>query len=386
MRGVTTDPDVGRPGDGWLRWTLCVSTINRLDSLELCVRCALAQTRLPSEIVIVDASDDWDVGRDRISALVAGTGIPLTYLAARKKSLTVQRNQGIQVARADILFLIDDDSLLFPDAAKEIMRLYEAPGAGDVVAIGLDARSDSPVPEAVQPSGQKGTTAGKAALRLSHLGVISWINREVFMLTNDRLFFEYTPRPCSFSADGFAALQLSDARYANHITGFRLTARRAIALKEPFNALLLGYSALEDLDAVYRWRRHGYTIQSRKAGVYHYTATASRLSRKKSTQLCQTNIALFVRMNSKDLRHDGLFLSIRLLRRCLAELLKDALTQRFSFPGLRGVIAAAPVMFRVMTMPNDALPGWYERYQSDLLWGRPTPPPPPGLGHQQGAS
>lgn len=78
--------DMSDSGAG-LTWALCVATLNRIDALETCVRCALAQTRSPAEIVIVDASDTWAEHRERIAAVVGGREVPLRHLKAERRSL-----------------------------------------------------------------------------------------------------------------------------------------------------------------------------------------------------------------------------------------------------------------------------------------------------------
>jgi glycosyltransferase involved in cell wall biosynthesis len=43
------------------------------------------------------------------------------YNSAEHRSSTLQRNQGLQLATADVVFLLDDDSLMYPTCAEEIM-------------------------------------------------------------------------------------------------------------------------------------------------------------------------------------------------------------------------------------------------------------------------
>ncbi len=47
-------------------WALVLSTYRRRDVLMLCLQAALAQTRPPAEIIIVDASADWEETRDQV--------------------------------------------------------------------------------------------------------------------------------------------------------------------------------------------------------------------------------------------------------------------------------------------------------------------------------
>jgi hypothetical protein len=48
------------------------------------------------------------------------------HVEAGRRSISSQRNQGIRAASVDVVFLFDDDSLMYPDCAAEIMRVYDA--------------------------------------------------------------------------------------------------------------------------------------------------------------------------------------------------------------------------------------------------------------------
>ncbi|HEY8926198.1 MAG TPA: glycosyltransferase, partial [Polyangia bacterium] len=89
-------------------WALTVATYKRHQILAECVKRALRQTVGPAEIVIVDASPNWQEGKVAIEALCREAGVPCQYVEASVPSSAVQRNQGIALARADVLFMIDD--------------------------------------------------------------------------------------------------------------------------------------------------------------------------------------------------------------------------------------------------------------------------------------
>src|SRR6185312_14717864 len=109
-----TDEDPPLPA-----WALVLSTYRRPDVLALCLRAALEQTRPPREVIIVDASPDWRASRDHVMAEIAPLrpGVRWQYVEAERRSLPAQRNQGIALSTAPILFMIDDDSLMYPDCA-----------------------------------------------------------------------------------------------------------------------------------------------------------------------------------------------------------------------------------------------------------------------------
>jgi len=106
-------------------WALVISTYNRKDVLLRCINTALTQTVPPAEVIVVDASADWEANREQVERAVAPSHprVKFEYREARQKRLPAQRNQGIELATADVLFMIDDDSLMYPDCAEEILRV-----------------------------------------------------------------------------------------------------------------------------------------------------------------------------------------------------------------------------------------------------------------------
>src|SRR5438046_10167125 len=110
-----------------LSWSLVIATYNRQDVLPRCLALAARQTRPPLEIIVVDASPDWAATRARVLTTLAVPHPPIRweYVQACRRSGSAQRNQGVRLSRADIVFLIDDDSLMYPDRAEQILRVSE---------------------------------------------------------------------------------------------------------------------------------------------------------------------------------------------------------------------------------------------------------------------
>jgi glycosyltransferase involved in cell wall biosynthesis len=357
-----------------LTWALCVSTYNRIDMLEVCVRHALQSTRLPSEIVICDASADWEGHRARIAPLAEAAGVPLTYLPAPKKSLPAQRNHGIKAATADILFLIDDDALLYPDCADTIVKIYEADGIQRIAAI---SASDGPMPAgtglvAEAKMGPSKAPLTERLLKGSRLVRFLWV--EVLMMSADRVFIPYDRkwhRPDEATVTAYA----SDKVYPlTTIAGYRMTVRRSVALAEPFDGDLLAYASAEDLDATYRFSRHGWNLVATEGKIYHHEAMAGRLKRQQSTMLSVLNIAFLLRKHSRfPVRHTIQFY-VMILRRLIAEFLKDGLSRRWQFPQLRGVLASIPATIRILRHDRATLAPFYETIQRKVLGLPPVPP------------
>ena len=350
-------------------WALCISTYNRGRMLRDCVRHALASTLPPAEIIIVDASDDWRDNRARIAELIAQSGLdcPLQYGPARRKSLTVQRNQCVAMARADILFMIDDDALLHPEAAAQVMAFYCADQSGRLAAISLrnaPVEADHDAPDARK---QTSPVAALGVERQRPLGrSIGFAMRHLLMIPADQRFVTYDRPEQRWQGDTTLPQGLFRRDF---ITGFALTLRRSVALREPFDEGLVGTCMAEDLDASYRFGRHGLLAIAPDAHIHHLEAASGRGNRRLSTALALLNVGYFVHRNSDRQIRDLLRYGLWYLRMLAAELPKDIAGRRWNLPQVRGALLAGrhlPALLRIA--PAD-LPAWYQDFQTRLMTG-----------------
>lgn len=345
-------------------WALCVSTYNRGAMLADCVRHALGSTLPPAQIVIVDASDDWQQNRAGVEAVIASFApCPLTYVPATRKSLTVQRNQGIALASADILFLIDDDAMLHADTAARIMAHYRADSQGRIVAISCCNTPMDQVPQPVAEIKQTNRAGGLVANRSRSIDLAL---RHLLMIPADQRFVPYD-RPTR-RWHGQISLPEGLGR-VDFIVGFALTLRRAVALAEPFDEGLVGSAIAEDLDASYRFGRHGILAFAADAPIHHLEAAAGRDRRRVNTALALLNIAYFVRRNSDRQGRDFARYALWYLRMTLAELPKDLAGGRWDLPQLRGALLAGRQLPGLMRQPRTGLPQWYQDKQTSLMAG-----------------
>ena len=346
-------------------WALCVSTYNRGAMLCDCVRHALTSSEPPAEIVIVDASDDWQQNRAGVEAVIAETGpCPLTYVPAHRKSLTAQRNQGIALAGADILFLIDDDAMLHRQAAARIMAHYRADARGRIVAI---SRCNTPLDRAPQPGAViKATNRAGALVANRRSRGLDLALRHLLMIPADQRFVGYDRPERRWHGD--AGLPEGLAR-VDFITGFALTLRRSVALAEPFDDGLVGSAIGEDLDASYRFGRHGILAFAPDAPIHHLEAAAGRDRRRVNTALALLNIAYFIRRNSDRQGRDFARYALWYLRMVLAELPKDLAGGRWDLPQLRGALLAGRQLPALLRQPRAGLPQWYQDRQTTLMAG-----------------
>ncbi|WP_199260296.1 glycosyltransferase family 2 protein [Paracoccus binzhouensis] len=354
-------------------WALCVATYNRGDILRRCVRHALASDMPPAEIVIVDASTDWQANRAGVEAVIAEAGgCPLRYAPAQRRSLTVQRNQAVAMAQADILFLIDDDALLHPGCAGRIMGHYRADPQGRIVAISAcntPAEQDPAGGGALKQINRAGAlVSGRpAALQRG----IDLVLRHLLMIPADQRFLGYDRPERRYRGDRTLPADLVEVDF---IVGFALTVRRAIALREPFDEGLVGSAIAEDLDASYRFGRHGVLALAADAAILHLEAAAGRGQRRVNTALALLNIAYFVRRRSERQGRDVTRYVLWYLRMTLAELPKDISGGRWRLPQFRGALLAGRHLPALLLQPRASLPEWYQHQQTRLMAGAPRGP------------
>ena len=355
-----------------LSWALCVSTLNRPDVLRLCVAHALAQTRPPAEVIVVDASESWSDHARIIAALFeAHPAIPLRYEAARARSLTVQRNHAIGLATADILFLIDDDALMYPDCASVIMDIYERDAASEIAAVGATPAPTPPTrletSEGRRAAGLSRTAGVGTLLRRSALFRFLW--RTILMMPLESRFIRYDPPRHAAARQRFDPARFPGTSLREVLEGFTMTVRRRVAVLEPFEDALIGYAAAEDLDATYRFSRHGFVVQAAQARLYHHVAATGRLDRKALRAFEVMNVAFFVRRNSARPHRAYIKVIIFALRSLVATALKDLAARRFSMPEARGVLRAMVFSVPMFFARHQDLKAWYQQQQQRVLYG-----------------
>jgi len=330
------------PQDPWT-WALVLRTYNRADMLLRCISLAMAQTEPPAEVIVIDASADWETTRDRILRDCAPNAPRTRWVieSARVKSMTHQHDQGIRLATADVVFLIDDDSLMYPDAAAEVMRIYRAASKGAIAAVGL--RKVGSPPDEPQP-----VASSTPTLPQGRTGLIGGLRRRF-----DRASINFIPY------DGWRALPALEPELAELATavqvlkGFQMTALREAALQSPPSRCI--FSGIhEDLDFSYRLGKLGLVVTSRHARLFHAMAVSGRKSRRSGGLFKVLNMALLTRQHapeSANLR--GYF-----LQRMILEFGSDLLGRRWTFPQFRGTCRGVALARQLRSMPRDQLESW----------------------------
>jgi glycosyltransferase involved in cell wall biosynthesis len=343
-----------------LSWALVVSTYRREHILPRCLKLAAEETRPPAEIIVIDASPRWDETRERVLALLAPRHprIRWEYERANVQSLTTQRNQGVRLATADVVFLIDDDSLMYPDCAAEIMRVYEADTGRAVVGVNASHVPEPPDrpddPEALHPSVHSGT--------LRHGPIASLVRRA---LRTDDIFVPYDDDfPRHPMPETLAGLSVTPWRCA---AGWGMTFRREVCLKEPFADILIRYAAGEDSDMGYRASRHGLYLGAEAARLCHLGAQGGRIPAFAHAALGDMNPLVLHRLHGT-CQGRSMERSKKLLRRrLLINFCKDVYRGYRQFPLTRGTLTAMRMCDEIFAKSEPELREWYPALQREVI-------------------
>jgi glycosyltransferase involved in cell wall biosynthesis len=352
-------------------WSHCIPTLNRIDILEQAVRLSLAQTCPPIEIIIVDAGDDVEGRRARIGAVVAAHPGPkpaLDYLASPVKSLTQQRNIAIDRAKGDILFLFDDDTLMYPDCAEAALRVFAADSSGQIAAAMAANTPEPPGQAAVTDDDRKVTgISGARRAELEDHWMMRLFWDRLFMMSATSHFIAYDDPSRSALRPGTVTVGPLQMLRVPLLSGYAMIVRADVARKELFDAALLSYCPAEDLDASYRFSRHGLNILIETAHVHHFEAAGGRIKRRQATTLSLMNLAAFIAKKSAQPGRDIPAYYLRYLRRLLAEFLKDLFSRRLRFPQFLGAVSAFGPSVAIFRHGRDGFDDWYRTRQMQVL-------------------
>ena len=99
----------------------------------------LAQDMLPSEIIIVDQSENDEVREAVCSLTQTALPVALVYIHSEKPSSTAARNIALRAAQNDLCVFSDDDVDLLPHTFSETVSVMSDPGVA--MAAGIDVNT-----------------------------------------------------------------------------------------------------------------------------------------------------------------------------------------------------------------------------------------------------
>ncbi|MGW4161711.1 glycosyltransferase family 2 protein [Streptomyces sp. NPDC004788] len=107
--------------------SVIIPNYNYEKTLRACLASVLAQTHAPLDVIVVD-----DASTDRSRDIAREFGVVL-IANPRNRGVSAARNLGAAAARGEILFFLDSDTALHPEALANAVDLLEAdPGLGCV--------------------------------------------------------------------------------------------------------------------------------------------------------------------------------------------------------------------------------------------------------------
>ncbi|MEM9251705.1 MAG: glycosyltransferase family 2 protein [Planctomycetota bacterium] len=328
--------------NGRLTWSLTLVTRNRTDMLPQTVHWALRQTRPPIEVVVVDSSDEarYAAGAAAVRREIEASGMAIDYVhEPAEPSLTRQRNRAIELAKGDIVFLIDDDALMHEDCAEKIMAVYERDIDEEVA--GVQGTLTGPPG---QPVRRAKASDWKFWLKLWLIDVFLYQDSELVFVPYDG-GYRRGPAP-----DWLAE---HEAIIKGVMHGCRMTYRRHVIADSRFEPIFYGNAPCEDQDASYRASRRGLLVQLPTAYLHHVFAPRVGQKRWSSRGLSQLDMYYLARKHSNNLRRDRVRLNWRLARYLVADSIRDLGKKRWALPRPRAQFRAWRDGRRLLRLSED---------------------------------
>jgi GT2 family glycosyltransferase len=245
-------PDLGDSRQLRTGVSAAICTYKRAASLRRLLDSLALQTRLPDELIIVDASPDADteeVVRNLPDLADYATSFRYYRVAEPLRGLTRQRNFSLDLVHHDLLVWFDDDIVLEPSCLQEMEQTHRAHG-GEIVGVGAHMQNES---------------------------------RELTMRWRLRRLLKLTPslEPGRYFRSGMATpwrfLEPTDQVVpGDWLTGYAMMWSTAIARQVRLNSVFVGYSAGEDLDFSLRMGQHGKLCVAGQARADHLHEQSGR--------------------------------------------------------------------------------------------------------------
>jgi hypothetical protein len=155
--------------------------------------------------------------------------------------------------------------------------------------------------------------------------------------------------------------------HANTLHGSLMCVRRSIAIREPFESVLLRYAYLEDADMTHRASRHGLLLRCLSAKICHLGIFGGRLPPYVVALLGALNPVVLHALYSNDIARSKKQLRKQMRRRLVFLVLKDLQSGRLTLPSARGVWEAIQTLDVAMSKSHSELREWYPSFQKTLF-------------------
>lgn len=238
--------------------SVVICTRNRYRDVLRCMASLAAQTRVPEEIVIVDASDDEYVA-PTVAAAFPGA-FPDCRVLRSPRGLTRQRNHGIRQTQGDYVLFLDDDVVLHREYVERLLRVFHTDTAARYAGgMGQISGVSSPGP------------LFRLLQRCFYLGDVVGTGR--------------------FKRSGFPSLPHGRDEFleVECLSGANMCFRRSVVSQFTFDETLHDYAYMEDDDFAYRASRERPFFYEPDARLEHRHSTAARLNRRQLKRMLVRN-------------------------------------------------------------------------------------------------
>jgi len=245
-----------------------------MEALRLSIPRMLEQSSPPSQLIVIDSSDDHESVVTAVREAVGDSQVDLIVSPGRRGA-SAQRNHGLESVRCPVVIFPDDDSIWFPGVAAEIMSVYEHDTECRFSAV-CGAESHEPPPGFLEEARGKYQMRFKERLkqRLGHHR--ARIEKALF------------PDPAHIIGQSyFSRCPVTDWMKENNVvpvewmTGFRMSFRTEVIREFGFPEDMGHYSIIEDIDASFNAWKRGAVVAARNAQVFHYKSPERRAGGKR---------------------------------------------------------------------------------------------------------
>jgi GT2 family glycosyltransferase len=230
------------------RVSVVVVTVDRLEEMRRFLPSLAAQTRVPNELVVVDAAPS-DALESELRIHSEQTGVPLKYLTS-ERGICHQRNRAVEACTGDFIFFFDDDVELEADYIEHAMAAFSVQAARPVGGVG-----GTLLDPLVHPSWKRW---------IFHLLSLSHVGRGVKAVGYP-------------NGDMRRVEDLTEATVVPLLEGCRMAFRREVFEGECFQQYLPGYCRGEDGDFSARVAAQWTLVQTPRALLRHHVSETGRL-------------------------------------------------------------------------------------------------------------
>lgn len=123
-----------------IKFSVAIPTYKREIDLEKCINTILIQTVFPVEVILIDDDElSQDFVKDQKDKFL-NKNIELVYYKKNhekeKRGSSSSRNIGIEMAKEDIVFILDDDLILEKEYFEETMKVWQENGNKNLAGVG----------------------------------------------------------------------------------------------------------------------------------------------------------------------------------------------------------------------------------------------------------